>query len=615
MREELLHYYERELTYLRRTGAEFARRYPGVAGRLELEPSRCDDPHVERLLEGVAFLAARIHLKVDDDLPEVSESLLQVLFPHHVRPMPAATIVQLLLDPDQGGAEEGVPVPRGTRLLSRPVGGVPCRFRTCYDTVLWPVDVEGVELVSPHELEVPLRGGEAAGMVLRVRLRARSDEGFPGLALSSLRFHLPGESGLSGALLEVLLNEARTLVLRSPDGPPSGAVRLDARRVVRPVGFEPDQTLLPSPRRSLLPHAFLQDYFAFPEKFNFVDVSGLDRLDEVGAREEAELLFLLPEPRNIPRLERLASALGPDSLRTGCTPVINLFESTSEPILLNQRRHEYPVVADARRRDTTGVWSVDEVRAVRPDSERPIRLRPFYSLDHGESPDTETVYWQEKRRLDDLKGDGRTEVSLSLVDLDARFVHPDQDSLTARITCFNEDLPSRISIGNRAEGDFELQSGGGVHRTVGLMKPSPVRQPSLGKARLWRLISQLSLNYTSLVDGGGEGLRELLRLHNPPGNRTMERQIEGVRSVRGTACHSRIETEQGLAFARGQRIEIEFDEEGFAGGSAFLLAQVLEHFMGRFVSLNSFTILSARSRQQGAPIREWPPRSGSKVLL
>lgn len=615
MREDLLHYYERELTHLRRAGAEFARRYPRVAGQLELEPSRCDDPHVERLLEGVAFLAARIHLKVDDDLPEVSESLLQVLFPHHVRPMPAMTVVQMGLDPEQGGAESGVRIERDTQLLSRPVDGVPCRFRTCYDTVLWPIEVTAVELVSPQELAVPIRGGSDARLVLRIVLETTADEGFSGLDLSSLRLHVHGEAGLAGTLLEILLNEARTLLLRDPERRERPPVSLDARRHVLPVGFGDDQTLLPPPRRTLLPHVHLQDYFAFPEKFNFVDITGLERLRSMEVGSKAELLLLLPDPANEPRLQRLASALGPGSLRPGCTPAVNLFSSTSEPILLTQRRHEYPVVADARRAETTGIWSVDEVRTVREDGDQPLELRPFYSLDHGESRDARTVYWQEKRRLDDLRGDGRTEVSLSFVDLDAGFVHPDRDSLSARITCFNEDLPSSLPIGDEVHGDFDLQSGGGVHRTLALSRPSPVRQPSLGKARLWRLISQLSLNYTSLLDGGGEGLRELLRLHVPPDDRAMKRQIEAIRSLEGAPCHSRIRTDQGLAFARGQRVEVEFDEEGFAGGSAFLMALVLEHFLGRFVSLNSFTILSARSVQRGQAIREWPPRAGSRVLL
>jgi type VI secretion system protein ImpG len=193
-------------------------------------------------------------------------------------------------------------------------------------------------------------------------------------------------------------------------------------------------------------------------------------------------------------------------------------------------------------------------------------------------------------------------------------VRPALDAVTAKLTCFNGDLPSRLPIGDEA-GDWTLEGGGPVERIVTLVKPTPVVQPPLGKAQLWRLISQLSLNHVSLVEGGTEGLQELLRLHNFGDALGAEKQIQGVTAVQSSPCYSRIESEHGLTFARGHRVEVEIDEEHFTGGGVYLFASVLEHFLGLHSTINSFCILAARTRQRKEMLREWPPRAGWKALL
>src|SRR5437667_2045576 len=133
MRDDLLLYYERELTYLRQAAVQFAEKYPKIASRLVLEPAKCEDPHVERLLEAFAFLAARVHLKIDDEFPQITEALLGIVYPHYIRPIPSMSIVEMHLDAEQGGTAAPQYVPRGTVLNSKAVAGVPCQFRTCFD--------------------------------------------------------------------------------------------------------------------------------------------------------------------------------------------------------------------------------------------------------------------------------------------------------------------------------------------------------------------------------------------------------------------------------------------------------------------------------------------------
>ena len=611
MRDELLEYYERELTFLRRSGAEFARKYPRVASRLLLEPTKCDDPHVERMLEGFAFLAARVHLKIDDDFPEITEALLNVIYPHYIRPLPSMSVVEFRLDPEQGQLASGFPIPRDTPLYSRPVGGAPCRFRTCYDTTLWPVTVEEAAWVAPHELKPAVRATDAVGAI-RLVLQCLPEVSFADLQLDRLRFYLNAESNTAATLYEVLLNNCKGILVRpATRGAQPRTLELNGG-ALQPVGFGEDEGMLPYPRRSFLGYRLLQEYFAFPEKFHFLDLDfGGAALTEFGDR--IEVVVLVGAFERAERRSTLESGVTRDTFRLGCTPIVNLFEKESEPILLSQRKQEYLVVADARRRATTGIFSVDEVKGVSPGATQPLRFEPFFSFRHGAEED-ERLFWNVKRRPVSWRQEDASDVLLSFVDLSGRTVHPDQDAATARLTCYNGNLPSRLPFGDEA-GDFELPGGGPVDRIVTLVKPTEVVEPPLGKPQLWRLISQLSLNYMSLVEGGPDGLQELLRLHNFSDRTTGEKQIQGIRSLQAEPCYARIESEHGLTFARGHRIEIGFDEEWLVGGGVYLFASVLERFLALFVSLNSFSILSAHSRQRKEILKEWRPRSGRKALL
>lgn len=630
MRDELLHLYERELGYLRRSGAEFARQYPKVAGRLLLEPTKCDDPHVERILEGFAFLAARIHLRIQDDFSEFSEGLLNVVYPQFVRPIPSLSIAEFQLDPEQGRLTAGFEVPAGTQLYTRPAGGATCRFRTCYDTTLWPIDVTSAKWLSPHELLPPVRAPEAVA-ALRVELACAADMTFDALEIDSLRLHIRAEPTLASTLYEVLCNNCTRILARTPgragEAREPASLRGDA---LRPVGFAEEEGLLPVPRRAFVGYRLLQEYFAFPDKFYFLDLGGFDETRVACPGNRLELVFLVSAFERRDRAAQLESGVARDTLRLGCTPVVNLFPRTSEPILLTHRTPEYRIVPDARRRASTGIYSVEEVMATSPGSEEVLKIEPFRSFrhagrgaggsiasggngapaGHGESG----MYWTALRRHSGWSQGQDAEIHLSFTDLSARVVHPEAEQATARLLCHNRDLPARLPFGN-PKGDFEMPGGGPIRSITALQKPTEPIYPPLGRPQLWRLLSQLSLNYVSLTERNGETLRELLRLHNPGTSPAADRQIRGILSVTGEPCYGRVESEHGLAFARGHRVEIAFDEEEFAGAGVYLLASILERFLGMSVSLNSFCVLAARTRQRKEMLKQWRPRSGYKVLL
>jgi type VI secretion system protein ImpG len=612
VRDDLLLYYERELSFLRNMGTQFAEQYPKIASRLNLEPDKCEDPHVERLLEAFAFLAARIHLKIDDEFPEITEALLSIIYPHFIRPVPSMTIVDFRMDPAQAQIGTGLKIDRGTVLSSRPVGGVPCKFRTCYDVFLWPLSVVAAEWKSPDRLQPAVKAPDAVA-ALRIELACWRDGTLKKAPPNPLRFFLNGESGLIHTLYEILCGRVVQIIVRDPSpGTRVHPVTLTPD-CLQPVGFDENEGMLPNPRRSFAGYQWLHEYFTFPEKYFFMDLRGLDTvLGEFDNR--AELIFLVA-PFELPeRKQVLEAGISAKTFQTTCAPAVNLFQQTAEPILMTQRRFEYPIVPDIRRPNAIEIFSVDDVVSVRPDTQEPVRFEPFYSYRHGGAAAHGQTFWIASRHSSGRRDDEGTEMSIALVDLEQRPVSPDLDSLTVRLTCTNRDLPARLPFGMDG-GDFEMERAAPVQSIVALRKPTPSLRPPTGRSSLWRLISHLSLNYLSLVSEGKEALQEILKLYNFTDSAFSMKQIEGILSLKSSPSFARILSESGITFARGAHVEMHLDEENFVGGGVYLFASVLEHFLGLYVTINSFSQLSVRTRQRKEVLRHWPPRAGTKILL
>jgi type VI secretion system protein ImpG len=613
VRDDLLLYYERELTFLREMGAEFAQKYPKIASRLVLEPDKCEDPHVERLLEGFAFLAARVHLKIDDEFPEITEALLNILYPHYMRPIPSMSIVEFTVDSEQINPETGLKIERGATLNSQAVGGAPCKFRTCYDTTFWPVGVSAAEWTTADRLRPPIKAADTAGAI-RLELKCAGDVSFQKLSMNTLRFYLSGEAALTNTLYELLSNNCARIVIRDPS-PKTKAqpVYLDASEL-RAVGFSESESMLPFTRRSFAGYRLLMEYFCFPQKFLFFDLSGLSRLRAAGFSDRAEIIFLVSPFERAERRESLETGISAKTFRTDCVPVVNLFRHTAEPILLTQTRYEYQVVPDVSRRNATEVFSIDGVVSADPRSDEIHEFEPFYSFRHAAPRDRNQAFWHAVRRPSGRRGDEGTEMYLTLVDLSGRQVRPDAEALTVRTTCTNRDLPSRLPFGNES-GDFDLEGAAPIKRIIALTKPTDTIRPPLQKHALWRLISALSLNYLSLVEGGTEALQEILRLYNFSGSAHSEKQIQGITALSSKRQFARVVSENGVAFARGTMVDVTFNEEHFTGSGVFLFAAVLEYFLGLYAGMNSFSQMAAHSLQRKEAIRKWPPRAGQKVLI
>jgi len=615
MREELLEYYERELTYLRQMGGEFARKYPKVAGRLLLDPERCDDPHVSRLLEGFAFLAARIHRRIDDDFPEISEALTRIIHPGYLRPMPSMTIVECQADPAQGKKTAGMRIPRGTPLVSKAtVEGLPCRFQTSYDVDLWPFSVADAEWRQPERMKRPPRAtvGIQAVAAARLRLRCHKDVIFTGLPISRLRFHLAGDANVIYSLYELFSDRCIEIQLRDPK---------DERKLIsleplhlRMVGFDADESLLPFVRRSMDGHRLLQEYFAFPEKFLFFDLDGLEPLAQSGFGEEAEIVFLFSSFERSERQQVMELGVNERTFRLGCTPAINLFPQTAEPILLNQTRHEYTIVPDNRHSAWMEIFSIEEVVATNPRLRQSIVLEPMHAYRHQTRKRDDLAFWVASRHLNELGEHQPSTMTISIVDLTGAFTEPDADVLMVKTLCSNFDLPSRFQYGAET-GDFEATGFAAAKTVTGLRRPTPSIDPPGGQGHLWRLISLLSLNYLSLNEEGRTALQEILRLHNLTGSTASDNEVGSILKMNSAPAFSLVSSAYGLIPARGIQVELELDEQQFAGAGAYLFSAVLDRFLSSYAAMNSFSQLTARSTLRKEAMGKWPPRAGTQALL
>lgn len=611
MRDDLLGYYERELSYLRQLGAEFAQKYPKIASRLQLEPERCEDPHVERMIEAVAFLASRVHLKIDDEFPELTESLLSVLYPHFLAPIPSVSVAHFALDAEHAQTKMGQTIPRGSLLRSDPVDGYPCRFRTVYPVTIWPVDVASARFEMPAPGSATAPGTRS---FLRVELKTMGGIGFGELQekdpdgstrpFHRLRFCIQAESKLQHAVYEMLFND----VVQVSAGPPGKTAALPPGSLVA-VGFERDEGLLPYGDRSFLGYRLLQEYFAFPEKFFFFEISGLSAAARSSAGGSLEIGFALKKEFG---LEKSVNA---QTFRLHCTPIVNLFSQVAEPIRVTQLQSEYRVIPDVARPNALEVYSVDAVTGLLADTEKPVTYRPFYSVRHGSGAEDGETFWHVSRRPSQRKDDEGTEVYLTLVDLGFNPSVPRTETLSVETICTNRDLPGKLPFGNPS-GDFELEGAGVFSGIRCLRKPTPALRVPMRRGLQWRLISHLSLNYLSLVEGGRgpEALQEILKIYDFADSSVNRQQIAGIASLSSRRVLRPIGS-AGSGFVRGIEVTLGLDEQQFIGGGMFLLATVLERFLGLYASVNSFSQLVLTSRQREGVIRRWPPRAGEHIVL
>jgi len=616
MSDTLLPYYDHELSAIRKLAGEFAEAHPKIAGRLRLSADGVDDPHVSRLLEGLAFLAARVQHRLDDEFPELTDALLGLLYPHYLAPVPSCMVVQLAC---QGDLANPTRIPPGIAFDTGPVHGETLRYRSTAPVTLWPVEVEAVRL-SGLPLVAPANPAAAGAVaVLRITLKCSAPEmTFNELGVDRLRFFLRGPSNQTLPLYELLGAHAVSVAYADAANDPTPVIV--SPDVIKPAGFADDEAILPWSARGFAGFRLMTEYFAFPEKFLFLDFTRIDDKTLASGGNRLEIFVYLD--RAVPELERM---IGQPTMALGCVPLVNLFPRRCEPIAVTHTETEYRIVADARRPRAAEVWSVVRVRENLPDgSQRP--WRPFYRLAEAD-PDTGTPggFYNLTRRgaAPGLPG-GELFLAPHDPDFDPR--QPANTVLSVDALCANRDLPTDLPFGG---GHPALRLVEGIAAVAGITAVTPATvtlRPPVREKGFWRLISQISLGHLSITGGPDAALamKEVLRLYDFRDTAESRAAIEALLAVTAVPGVARAPDPPATgpgprrrvppAFCRGQDITLEFDPRAWQVGGLYLLAAVMERFLALHTSVNSFTRTRAVLRGRPGVAAAWPARSGTRVL-
>ena len=623
MNRTFLGLYNNELHHLREVAGEFAREFPKIAGRLALDKDakeECPDPFVERLLEGFAYLAARVQLKLDAEFPRFTQSLLETVYPHYLCPTPSMAVVQMEPDLQSAGTPEGFAIPRGSVLRgTSSASDTSCEFRSAHDVRIWPLRVaEGKYLTrSMAELGLPdsLRGKAA----IRIRLQTNAGVKLKTLELDRLPVFVRGLNETPCAIFEQIFARASHVIVRTTKANGNVCQVMPATTLKR-VGLREDEALLPSAPRGFEGYRLVHEYFAMPERFLFFEFTELQQAIRKCDCEQVDLIILLKEAE--PRLENVVDA---ESFDLFCTPVINLFPKRLDPISLGERFSEYHAVADKTRPLDFEIYQIQKVVGQGASAESQQMFQPFYlardvdmeSAAYFNAHRVPRVLSAREKQFGAMSSYTGSEIYLSLVDGRSAPYHAELAQLNVTALCSNRHLPIQL-VTRQGKSDFRLDLFAPVSAIRCVAGPTDPRPAHPDGEIAWRVISHMSLNYLSLLnaegDAGPAGLREILKLYCDMTDARSQKQVDGILAVFCKPIIRRVESPGPLTFGRGLEVTVEFDEHGFEGTGIFILGSVLEQFFSRYVSLNSFTETVIRSQQRGDIVR-WPAHPGKRPII
>ncbi|MEO7252866.1 MAG: type VI secretion system baseplate subunit TssF [Casimicrobium sp.] len=623
MDPRLLDYYNRELSYVREQGAEFAEQFPKVAARLGMRGIEVADPYVERLLEGFAFMSARIQLKMDAEFPKFSQRLLDLVYPDYLAPTPSMGIAKFEPSRSEGGSPDGFTLPRHSRLRARLPAHeqTACEFRTAHEVVMWPLRLAEARLTAaPPDLPIAgYRWGAPVRGALRLTFETTNQVEVASLKLDSLPIFISGTPDTASRLQELLHTQCVGVLIHAGGLPIRNLVPYPPE-VVQPEGFSSNQAMLPHESRAFDGHRLLHEYFSFPERFRFFSVNDLNRALRQISGNKFEIVLLLKQANSA--LEQLIDAA---NFALYCAPVVNLFQRTSDRIPVTSTRFEYHAVIERTRPLDFEIHSIHKVVGHHNESDRELTFHPFYA-----SADVDRrgagayfsvrreprVLSEQSRRQGPRTGYIGSECFLSLVDSKEAPFSSELRQITVEALCTNRDLSLLTPIGNSST-DLTLMSSAPIESIQFIVSPTRP-SPALAEREItWRLISHLGLNYLTMTDlnaeHGASALRELLGLYARLGAPGAEAQIASVQKMAVRAVDRRVPNRGPIVFGRGVSLDLEVDEIPFAGVSPWLLGAVLEQFFTRHVGINAFTELSLRSIQRGH-IGSWKPRIGRRPM-
>ncbi|CAA0096886.1 Uncharacterised protein [BD1-7 clade bacterium] len=629
MEQEFLDYYNQELRHVRETAGEFGKAFPKIAGRLGMETLEVSDPYVERLLEAFAFMAARVQMKLDAKHPEFTQQLMDMVYPQYQSQIPSMVISRFSPTAQEGSLASGFRINRDTALWSDAsvtTRRTACQFKTTQDLTLWPLEMLDARYFSSDSAlsvaQWPCSEGVRAG--IRLTLKVEDGLNIHQLPMNQLRFYLAGEGELPMKIYEQIFANGTGFMIRARDekGNPKGEpVRFGADAIV-PVGFDDEEAALPYPTRSFQGYRLLQEYFAFPEKFMFFELTGM--AETLAGFDTTEVDILITLDRSI---SDLTSAIVTENFVLNCVPAINLFSKRSERVRLEAGQHRYHVSADRTRPLDYEIYRLEAVQGFSGSSEPDQTFLPFYgNHDHASNNIRASFYTavRKPREMSSLqqKNGPRSsylgsEMFLSIVDGRNAPYSTDLKQLGLDFLCTNRDLPLLMPVGY-GHTDFTLESGApvdSIHIVTGPSKPLPAKSPS---ETSWQFLNHLSLNYLSLNNQehhhDAVAIREMLRLYADMQDARIEKQVEAVRKIKCNPVVRQMPVKGAVAYGRGIGVALECDEAGFEGRGIFLFGAVMERFFAKYASINSFCEFTLKSTKRGE-VNIWAARCGNQQIL
>lgn len=591
-------YYQREVSFLRNMGRAFSKKYPKIARRLNFLEGHQSDPHLERLIESFAFLTAHLQKDIDNQLPRFSSALLSILYPHLVHPIPPISIAQFV-PPKTKPMTDCFKVKRHTALYAEPKSGDVCRFRTGFDTEIWPITVADTALVKSESVDFNIT---PHAYLLKITLKAIKTP-FSKLNIQRLRFYINGTTTEQNTLYRLLFEEDLKIALQDSTKKKTTILKTGA---LKPVGFDLEDTLIPCPSNAHPAYGLLQEYFAFPRKFMFFDVEGLNLTQ---AEDQVDLFIPMIEAKSAQSI-----TYGPERFALGCTPIVNLFEKTTEPLRFDHQKIDYRLVPDFRREATTEIHSIQNVYMSGVDDMKAREIQPYFSYTHQATHNQDSLFWS-MRRTQTLNPDiPGTDVWISFVNWNLKPDMPASEVAYAKTLCTSRQLASLMTDQTVLKPDDPIPT----EHILCLHQPTPQVYPTEDGQTQWQLISSLAVNYTSCSSGPESlsALKEILRLFNPLADKTKNLEINTLKDMKTESVVRRLGTDVWRGFTKGTKVTLTFEEDEAIGGTGvFLLSHVLSHFFGLYTQINSFTELVIKNSKKEGILKIWPPRAGTKPLL
>lgn len=596
-----LEYFQREIDYIKNMTSLFSQQYPKIARRLGLESGQINDPHVGRLVESFAYVSAKLNQEIDDEFPRITNSLLSVLYPQFTTPVPSLSVAQFQVDEQHGpSASTATKLGRGTSLFAQSDSGDVCRFQTCYDMDLWPIVIDTADIVTPSAYGFsPNQEDVLRPNYLRLRLRSLSQP-FGKLNVQTLRFYIQGSMDKRHTLLEALFRSNQPiLVAKDASTPPI----FTPKSHLSMVGFDDDQSLVPQQPLVNDAYRILQEFFIYPSKFFFFDLKNLD-FSSFEKNHTLDVLVGL-ENKSLPSGFQITN----NNVLYGCTPIVNMFKNLAEPISLNHRQSEYPLIADVRDEMTQEIHTILDVHSFDPETGKTSFYAPYFFFSDKESEEKQQLFWTSRRfpsRATNMPG---TSVNLSFVNLDMSASVPDAETVYADTLCTNRSLATQLDAGTV----LHLEDASSLGPVICLDPPSQPLYPATDASSGWKMITQLSLNQLSLTDGPQalDALKELLLIHTELSGYETSSYIDTLLTMRTFPLVRRFGSDVWRGFARGQGVEITVADNFSPEYNPFLLTAVLQNFFKLYADINSFVDLSVRKRSMDGLWKQWSALQGA----